>query len=194
MTERPAPPVDSPPLSTPLTTPLASATDPDIATVLVPARSNRSRMGRLASAARAAVRASWWTALAGALGAAAIWAALFWGRDVLLLDRVVVGALLLVPPAAAAVLAWTLGGLVTLPGELRDAARTAVAPEGRSGGLLATVWALRGVVVGSTEAWARTAGLARLASLPFVLGLTLLVALNGVLVVAGLAALAWLVL
>lgn len=189
MTERPAPPVDSRPLTPPLT-----SDDPDVAALSVSALPTQSRMGRLASAARAAVRASWWTALAGALGAAAIWAALFWGRDTLLLDRVVVGALLLVPPAAAAVLAWTLGGLVTLPGELRDAARAAVAPEGRSGGLLSTVWALRGVVAGSTEAWARTAGLARLASLPFVLGLTLLVALNGVLVAAGVAAFVWLTL
>ena len=188
MTERSAPPVDS----RPRVAPLVPASDPALTPVPV-AGPARSRAGRLASAARAAVRASWWTALAGALGAAALWAALFWGRDALLLDRAVVGLVLLVPPLAAAILAWTLGGLVTLPGELRDAARSAVAPEGRRG-LLATVWALRGVVVGSTEAWARTAGLARLASLPFVLGLTALVALNGVLVVAGLAALAWLVL
>lgn len=190
MTERPAPPVDSRPPA-PL---LASDIAPDAAALPVAAGSDPSRLGRLASAARAAVRASWWTAGAGALGAAAFWTAVFWGRDAVLLDRTVVGGVLLVPPAAAAVLAWTLGGLVTLPGELRDAARAAVAPEGRRGGLLATVWALRGLVMGSTEAWARTAGLARLASLPFVLGLTALVALNGVLVALGVVALAWLVL
>lgn len=107
----------------------------------------------------------------------------------------VVGLLLLVPAGAAAVLAWTLGGLVALPGDLRDAARSVVAPTGgeRGGpaGLFRTVWALRGLVAGSTEAWARTAGLARLASLPFVLGLLALVALNPVLVVAGAVALLW---
>ena len=152
-----------------------------------------ARAGRLASAARGAVRAAWWTAALGAFGALALWTAVFAGRGADLSDMAVVGLLLLVPAAAAAVLAWTLGGLVALPGDLRAAARSVVVPPSgeRGAGLFRTVWALRGVVVGSTEAWARTAGLARLASLPFVLGLLALVALNPVLAVVGAVALLW---
>ncbi len=129
-----------------------------------------------------------------------MWAALFqaglahgttpWGAALL------VAAVLLVPAAAAAVLAWTLGGLVDLPGDLRAAARDVPVPTRAGGlaGLLQTAWALRSVVMGSTEAWARTAGLARLASLPLVLGLLALVALNAVVALAGAVALAWMIL
>ena len=159
-----------------------------------------SRLERLVPAARGAVRAAWRTSAAGAFGAAAVWAALFerslaagsvpWGV------AAVVAAVLLVPAGAAALLGWTLGGLVSLPAEIRDAARGVALPTRAAGigGLLRTVWALRGLVAGSAEAWARTAGLARLASLPFVLGLLALVALNAVVVVAGVVALAVLVL
>ena len=129
-----------------------------------------------------------------------MWVALFrsglagggvpWGLALL------VAALLLVPAAAAAVLAHALGGLVDLPGDLRDAARDVPRPTraGGLGGLLQTAWALRSVVMGSTEAWARTAGLARLASLPLVVGMLALVALNAVVVLAGVAALVWMAL
>ncbi len=177
--------------------------DPAVLTAPLPTEAPaeaRSRLAWVAPAARGAVRLSWRTAAVGALGAAAVWAALFrtaladgsmpWGASLL------VAAVLLVPAAAAAVLAWTLGGLVDLPGDLRAAARDVSVPTRAAGigGLLQTAWALRSVVMGSTEAWARTAGLARLASLPLVLGLLAAVALNAVVALAGLVALAWMIL
>ncbi len=160
----------------------------------------RSRLAWVAPAARGAVRLSWRVAAVGALGAGAVWIALFrsalmhgaapWGAALL------VAAVLLVPAAAAALLAWTLGGLVDLPGDLRAATRDVPMPTraGGLGGLLQTAWALRSVVMGSTEAWARTAGLARLASLPLVLGMLALVALNAVVALAGVVALVWMAL
>ena len=183
-------------------TPAPDAAAPDAALDAPAARDAgaTSRLDRFVPAVRAAVRAAWRTSAAGALGAAAVWAALFerslaaggvsWGV------AAVVAAVLLVPSGAAALLGWTLGGLVALPGEIRDAARGVAVPTRAAGvgGLFRTVWALRGLVSGSAEAWARTAGLARLASLPFVLGLLALVALNGVVVVAGIVALVVLVL
>lgn len=155
-----------------------------------------SRLARLGPSARRAVRVAWRASAAGALGAAAVWAALF--ESPLSAGTVswplaaVVAAVLLVPAMAAAVLAWTLGDLVALPGALRDAARGVAAPE--RGGLFRTVWALRGLASEGVGAWAAAAGLVRLASLPFVLGLLALVALNGVVVAAGVVALVVLVL
>jgi hypothetical protein len=154
-----------------------------------------SGLARIAPAARGAVRAAWRIAGAGALGATAVWAALAqydlaagtfgWAPSL------IVAAVLLVPAGAAALLAWTLGDLIDLPGQFREAAENVRLPtrEGGVGGLFRTVWALRGLAAGGTQAWARTVGLARLARLPFLLGLLGLVALNAVVVVAGLVAL-----
>ena len=157
-----------------------------------------SRLARLGPAARGAVRVAWRTSAVGALGAAAVWAALFEAPiragTVSWPLAAVVAAVLLVPAAAAAILAWTLGDLVALPGALRDAARGAVAEPAGRGGLFRTVWALRGLATEGAGAWAAAAGLVRLASLPFVLGLLALVALNGVVVAAGVVALVVLVL
>ncbi len=165
-----------------------------------PGPADPSRLARLVPAARAAVRVAWRTALAGALGAAAVWAALF--EQMLAAGTVpwapalVVAAVLLVPAGAAALLAWTLDDLLNLPDAMR-AAMANVRPEGRErgvGGLFRTVWALRALAFEGAGAWARTAGLVRLASLPFVVALLGLVALNAVVVVAGLVALVVLVL
>lgn len=159
-----------------------------------------SGLARVVPAARGAVRAAWRIGAAGALGATAVWAALAqhdvaagtfaWGPSL------VVAAVLLVPAGAAALLAWTLGDLLNLPDQFREAAGSVRLPtrEGGVGGLFQTVWALRGLAAGGTQAWARTVGLVRLARLPFLLGLLGLVALNAVVVVAGLVALATLVL
>ena len=159
-----------------------------------------SRLTRLVPAARAAVRVAWRTALAGALGAAAVWTALF--EQMLAAGTVpwtpalLVAAVLLVPAAAATLLAWTLDDLLNLPDAMR-AALGDVRPATRErgvGGLFRTVWALRALAFEGAGAWARTAGLVRLASLPFVAGLLGLVALNAVVVAAGAVALAALVL
>ena len=154
-----------------------------------------SGLARLAPAARGAVRAAWRIAGAGALGATAVWAALAQhdvaGGTFSWASAAVVAAVLLVPAGAAALLAWTLGDLIDLPGQFREAAGNVRLPtrEGGVGGLFRTVWALRGLAAGGTQAWARTVGLVRLARLPFLLGLLGLVALNAVVVVAGLVAL-----
>ncbi|HEX8387250.1 MAG TPA: hypothetical protein VF576_13750 [Rubricoccaceae bacterium] len=157
------------------------------------------RPGRLVPAARGAVRVAWRTAGAGALGAAAVWAALFEGPlatgAVSWAVAGIVAAVLLVPAGAAALLAWTLGDLLDLPADLREAAASVRSDANGRGvrGLFRTVWAVRGLALGGAGAWTRTAGLVRLASLPFVLGLLGLVALNAVVVVAGVVALVTLV-
>lgn len=152
-----------------------------------------SRLARVGGLVQRTVRAAWRWAGLGALGAASVWMLLFWrslDAGSISVAAAAIGALvLLVPPVATAVLAWTLGDLVALPGALRDSATAATRPG--DGGIVRSVWAIRGLAADGAGAWARAAGLARLASLPFVLGLLALVVLNGALVLAGVAALVW---
>ena len=84
-----------------------------------------------------------------------------------------------------------MSDVVALPGALRDSAAAARPGEG---GLVRTVWTLRGLASEGAGAWARAAGLVRLASLPLVLGALGLVVANGALVLAGAAALLWMLL
>lgn len=113
------------------------------------------------------------------------------------------GMLLLVPAGAAALLGWTLSDLLRLPRQIREAAAAAaggVRAEGvrksRLSSLIGAVWAARGLVLTSRDGWMKAiaaARVARLASLPFALGLVGLFVLNGVVVLGGLVALAVLV-
>ena len=168
-----------------------------------------ARLGRVIPGADTLVRFAYRTGAASAVAAALVWAALF--------ERVVgtpsmpwpfaivVAVVLLVPALAAALVGWTLADLVRLPGQLREAAVAAAggvtgaarAKGSRIAAIFRAIWAARGLALGSKDAWLRAIAAARfirLASLPFVLALVGLFALNGVVIVAGLVALAALIL
>jgi len=116
---------------------------------------------------------------------------------------IVVLLLLLVPAAAAYVGHLTLKEILDLPQKLRSAASEAafhtkevVSPTvGRKGGRLfgffRAIWAARGLVLDSKGAWGSAAAavrLARLASLPFALGLLVTFALNFVVIAVAVVA------
>ena len=174
-----------------------------------PSASVLAKLGRVVPAADTLVRFAYRTGVVSAASAAVIWFALFgnavgtpampWGL------ALAVGVLLLIPAGAAALVGWTLSDLVRLPGQLRQAAVAAaggaagaVAAKGsRIASIFRAIWAARGLALGSKDAWLRAVAAARfirLASLPFVLGLVGLFALNGVVIVGGLIALATLAL
>ena len=104
-------------------------------------------------------------------------------------DAIVLGLLLMIPAGAAFLAAWSIRGLLQLPADLRQ---TAVETAGhlkstrhkdqRSVGLLRSIWGLRKLVLDSRGALASVAGLARLARLPYALGLLVAVAFNGVVI------------
>lgn len=140
----------------------------------------------------------WW-ALAGQAMLAVGGAAWLVGLGVLLV--------LLVPAGAAWLLGLTLHDVLTLPETIRksasvaatasrealrsDASDEAEPTRGRLLGVLSALWAVRGFVLESRGAWAKAATAARvvrLAKLPFVLGLSGLFLLNGVVILAGLVA------
>ncbi len=163
------------------------------------ARPALARLGRVLPAAAALVRFSYRTAVVSAMAVLAV--------VVAVTDRVasietsglvLLGAVLLVPAAAAVLVGWTVGDLLRLPGEIRDAAvdaardlRAGGRPRGLAGVVVA-VWAARGLVLSSRDGWMRAlvaVRLARLASLPLVLLSLGLFLLNGVVVAAGAVAL-----
>ncbi len=113
---------------------------------------------------------------------------------------VILGAVLLTPAAALAVAGWTIADLVSLPGQIRDAALAAAGRENaespsrksRVGRLLASLWAARGLALLSKDGWLKAVGAVRflrLASLPFMLGLLGFVMLNGIVILGGVVAL-----
>lgn len=163
-----------------------------------------ARLGRLIPGVDALVRFAYRTAAASAVSTLAIlaavldavgWAEASFGPVVLL------GLVLLLPAGAAALAGWTLADVVSIPGQLRDAAlqasgRASEARGGRSGSRLLAVfrsiWAARGLALLSKGTWLKAVGalrFVRLASLPFALGLLGLFALNAVVIVGGLVAL-----
>ena len=167
------------------------------------------KLGRVVPGADTLVRFAYRTGLASAVSAALVWLALFQGAlgtsTVPWPLAIVVAVLLLIPAAAAGLVGWTLADLVRLPGQLRQAALAAAG--GATGAVAAkgsrivrvfrAIWAARGLALGSKDAWLRAIAAARfirLASLPFVLALVGLFALNGVVIAAGLVALVFLIL
>ncbi|MEM0961646.1 MAG: hypothetical protein AAGK21_03760 [Bacteroidota bacterium] len=113
-------------------------------------------------------------------------------------------AILALPALGVAVAGWTLADLASLPGQIREAAMAAAgrqrdqepaaSPTKRSriGGVLRSLWAARGLALLTKDGWLKAVGavrFVRLASLPFMLGLVVFVALNGVVIAGGVVAL-----
>ena len=164
------------------------------------------KLGRIVPGADALVRFAYRVAGVSAVAAALVVAAVYEAiRDAPELTigwvpLLVLFAGLCVPALAAALVGWTLSDLLRLPGQLRQAA---VAAAGGAAGAAAAkgsrivrvvraLWAARALALGSKDAWLRAIAAARvirLASLPFVLALVGLFALNGVVIAAGLVAL-----
>ena len=172
-----------------------------------------AKLGRVVPGADTLVRFAYWTAGISAVSAALIVAALIdiaAGPDAIVGDpswplALAVFVILCIPAGAAALVGWTLSDLVRLPGQLRQAAIAAAG--GASGAVKAkgsriarifrAIWAARGLALGSKDAGLRAVAAARfirLASLPFVLALVGMFALNGLVIAAGLASLLVLVL
>ena len=163
-----------------------------------------ARLGRLIPGVDTLVRSAYRTAGVSAVAALIIVAAV---ADALGGGRASVGALallaavLLLPAAAVALAGWTLADIVSVPGQLRDAALAAAGrgretSEERRGsrllGVVRSLWAARGLALLSRGTWLRGVGalrFVRLASLPFALGLLVLVGLNAVVIGGGLVAL-----
>ncbi len=169
-----------------------------------------ARLGRLLPGVEALVRFAYRTAGASAVAAVVIVAAVWQWLDGSawvpsgaaeawpLLGGL--GAVLLLPAAAAALAGWTLADLASIPGQLRDAAlqasgRASQARGPRTGSRLVAVgrsiWAARGLALLSKGTWLKGVGalrFVRLASLPFALGLLALFALNAVVIAGGVVA------
>ena len=158
-----------------------------------------ARVGRWLPRVRGIVRFAYRSALAGVVSAGLIVAALaqagVW-RDAL----VVLGVALAVPPLAVALAGWTLADLASLPAQVRDAALAAAGkgsdakPQkgSRLGGLVRSLWAMRGLALLSRDGWFKVVGavrFVRLASLPFLLGLIAMAVLNAAVIAGGVAAL-----
>ena len=171
-----------------------------------------ARLGRLLPGVDALVRFAYRTAAASAVSAVLIVAVVLrWVDRAVAVPGsltttgwaalVALTAALLLPAAAAALAGWTLADLVSIPGQLRDAAlqaagRASEARGARKGSRLLAVgrsiWAARGLALLSRGTWLRGVGalrFLRLASLPFALGLLALFALNAVVIAGGLVAL-----
>lgn len=110
---------------------------------------------------------------------------------------VVVLLALLIPAAAAFVGYRTLQEILNLPGKLKEslaetqgqakevATSGEISKRGRLLGFFKTIWSARSLIIDSQGAWGKAIAavrLARLASLPFVLGLLVTFALNFVLI------------
>ncbi len=163
-----------------------------------------ARLGRLLPGVDALVRFAYRTAGASVVAVALILAvaidAVGWTEGTRL-GLALLAAVLLLPAAAAALAGWTLADLVSIPGQLRDAAlqasgRASEARGARTGSRLLAVgrslWAARGLALLSRGTWLRGVGalrFLRLASLPFALGLLALFSLNAVVIAGGVAAL-----
>ncbi len=184
-------PVDSAPVPAPTAAPAPEAVPP----------TGLARLGRVLPLVESASRAAYRWAAAGALSAVAVGAAVADASTaVTAVGGGVLAAVLAVPAAAVAVAGWTLADLASLPGEIRSAARAAVAG-GAEGTLLVrfirAVWAGRALALTAKGGWLRALGairFVRLASLPFALAAVALSVLNGAVVLAGLVAVVSLIL
>ena len=161
-----------------------------------------ARLGRLIPGAEAVARFAYRVAGASVVAAGlVVWAvvdAVGW-TDVSRGPLVALGLLLLLPAAATALAGWTLADLARLPGQLRDAALSAAREAGdartakgsRLVRLVRSLWAARGLALLTKGGWVKAVGalrFLRLASLPFALALVGAVALNAVVIVAGVVA------
>lgn len=172
------------------------------------------RLTRLLPSVRGLVRAAKRLAAVSAVAAVVLWLVLvdvpaLWPASGYTVEAVLGLALLLVPAGGTLVAAYTLEEVLALParlravpGQLRDVAGEArghaaalARPEERRRGLLGffgTVWRLRALVGETQGAWLRAlalARMARLASLPFALGLLAAFALSFVVIAAAVVAL-----
>ena len=196
----PAPSAPAPSTGAPLAAPPAEV--PEIAQAPPGAL---ARLGRMLPAVDTVVRAAYRTAGLSALSVAVILYVLWdWRAERMVPgDLVVIGLVLSLPAAAVALAGWTLADVARLPGQIREAARSAARRESgeptegsRIGRLVRSLWAARGLALLTRDGWLKAVGairFVRLASLPFVLGLTVLIALNGVVIVGGLIALLFLI-
>lgn len=139
-----------------------------------------------------------------AVAAVVLWAVLFgaavWPVTLKTLGALVALGILLVPAAGTFLAVGVLREVIALPGRLRalpeavrDSAREArehASAEGQSRsrrlvGFFGVLWRLRGIVGDTQSSWLQTLALARfarLASLPFALGLVVAFALNFVVI------------
>ena len=151
--------------------------------------------------------------IVSAVAAVALWAVLFgdaaWPPSVKTLGALLALGALLIPAAGTFLAVGTLGEVLGLPARLRSLpgavresasgmAEQAAAPakgRGRAGrlvGVFGVLWQLRGVVLSARGSWLRTLALARfarLASLPFALGMVVAFALNFAVIAAAIVAL-----
>ena len=165
-----------------------------------------ARLGRMLPGVEAVVTAAYRTAAVSALAVAAILFAVWdaFSARMVVADLVVLGVVLSLPALAVALAGWTLADVARLPGQLREAALSAAGrgtAEARKGSrivrLVKSLWAARGLALLTRGGWLKAVGalrFVRLASLPFAFGLVAFVALNGVVIVAGLIALLTLIL
>ena len=161
-----------------------------------------ARLGGLLPRVEAVVRLAYRLAAASAAAVAlilwAVWDA--FAARMVPADLAVLGVVLLLPAAATALAGWTLADVARLPGQVRDAALAAAgrgdgaaAKKGsRLGRLVRSLWAARGLALVTRGGWLKAVGalrFVRLASLPFALGLVVLVLFNGVVIAGGVVAL-----
>ncbi len=163
-----------------------------------------ARLGRVLPAVDALVRFSWRTAAASAIAAAVVVGAVATrAPSVGTVDLIGLAVVLLVPALAALVVAWTLGDLRRLPGDLRAVAAESAAELGAVGrprglvGVLTALWTARKVMLATSGGWGRAmfaVRLVRLARLPAVVGALALFALNAVVIALGAGVALWWVL
>ena len=159
-----------------------------------------ARLGRLLPGVEAVARFAYGTALVSAASAAlVVWAVADAVGGIATADLVGLSVLLFVPAAATALAGWTLADLARLPGQIRESALAAArgahgaktAKGSRLVRLVRSLWAARGLALLTRGGWVKAVGalrFLRLASLPFALGLVGAVALNAVVIVAGVVA------
>ena len=181
-------------------TPVATADDAQAVADVPPG--TLARLGRLLPGVDALVRFAYRVAVGSAISAGLVVAALsdaFASLSPGVLS--LVGLVLCLPAGAIALAGWTLADLASLPRQLKDAALAAtgradaarsVTKGSRIGRLLRSLWAARGLALLTKGGWMKAVGalrFVRLASLPFALALLGAVALNGVVIAAGVVSL-----
>ena len=187
---RPAPPASADPaVEAPTSAALAEAPPGALA-----------RLGRVLAGVEAIVRFAYRVATLSAVSVGLIVLALATHTGNGPAELAAVGLLLLTPAAAVALAGWTLSDLARLPRQLKEAALEATGREpsgaavkgSRVARLVRSLWAMRGLALLTKGGWLRAVGAlryARLASLPFALGLVAFALLNGVVILGGVAAL-----
>ena len=158
-----------------------------------------ARLGRLLPGVEAVARFAYRTAaVSAACAGLVVWAVVDAVEGVATADAIGLAVLLLLPALATALAGWTLADLARLPGQIKESALAAArgaqgakAAPSRIGRLVRSLWAARGLALLTRGGWLKAVGalrFLRLASLPFALALVGAVALNAVVIAAGLVA------